>query len=176
MRHFLCAACALLVAGPVVGQQPSPYADAGSDSVRTLTTEEVRLLLSGEGMGLARPAELNGYPGPRHVLDLADSLQLTAEQRAETGKLFIGMREEAIAAGRRVLKAERALDAGFAAGAPESELDRLARVAASRRGDLRWVHLRTHLRMREILTAQQRHAYDRLRGYGHHVTHGGPGG
>lgn len=178
MRPVVCSTLALLLASPVSGQEPSPYAGTGSDSVRTLTTEEVRQLLSGDGMGLARPAELNGYPGPRHVLDLADSLDLSPLQRAGTERLFGTMREDAIEAGRRLLHAERALDAAFAEGASEVELARLARNAAARRGELRWVHLRAHLRMRELLSSQQRRAYDRLRGYGSHAAHGGhgPGG
>jgi hypothetical protein len=31
-------------------------------------------------MGMAKAAELNGYPGPRHVLDLSPELHLTDAQ------------------------------------------------------------------------------------------------
>jgi hypothetical protein len=37
-------------------------------------------LLKGEGMGMAKAAELNGYPGPTHVLTLAKELALTESQ------------------------------------------------------------------------------------------------
>lgn len=144
---------------------PSPYSGTASDSVRTLSAAEVDDLLSGEGMGLARAAELNGYPGPRHVLDLADSLALTPEQRAATESLFAAMQAEAVAVGREVLEAERALEAAFAASSAEPALRERVERVAERRGALRWVHLRTHLRMRELLTTHQVHAYDRLRGY-----------
>ncbi|NIP83105.1 MAG: hypothetical protein GWM90_29300, partial [Gemmatimonadetes bacterium] len=119
MRSILVVGSVLLAVGaPAAGQAPSPYAGAGSDSVKTLTMAEVTALLTGEGMGLARPAELNGYPGPRHVLDLADSLGLTAAQRGATEALFADMRDEAVGVGRAVLEAERALDAAFAADEP----------------------------------------------------------
>ena len=39
-------------------------------------------LKAGRGMGLALAAELNGYPGPSHVLELADKLKLSAEDKA----------------------------------------------------------------------------------------------
>lgn len=42
-------------------------------------------------MGLAKAAELNGYPGPLHVLELAVDLSLTAEQKAATETLFKSM-------------------------------------------------------------------------------------
>lgn len=51
-------------------------------------------------MGLALPAELNGYPGPLHTLEHADELGLTFEQRARTKALFDAMRVEAIASAR----------------------------------------------------------------------------
>lgn len=177
-RHMRC--CLVLtvaLAAPVAAQEPSPHAAGRSDTVKTLTEDEVSGLLSGEGMGLARAAELNGYPGPRHVLDLADSLALTPEQRSATAALFEAMREDAIAVGRDVLEAERALDSAFQVRAPEAELQRLADRVAERRGALRWVHLRAHLRMHAILTPHQTHTYDRLRGYDgaghqHDVDHG----
>jgi hypothetical protein len=39
-------------------------------------------------MGLALAAELNGYPGPIHVLQLSDKLGLTPEQKARVQSLF----------------------------------------------------------------------------------------
>ncbi len=60
----------------------SPYA-AGFDPtlpIRSLTPEEIRQIEQGEGAGFAKPAELNGLPGPRHVLDLAHELDLSADQ------------------------------------------------------------------------------------------------
>lgn len=174
--HLALLLC--LVAAPVDGQDPSGHATGQSDSVKTLTAAEVEGLLTGSGMGLARAAEVNSYPGPLHVLELVDSLALSADQRGATEALFTSMRNEAITVGREVLTAEQALDAAFAAGAPEAELRRLVDRVTERRGELRWVHLRTHLRMRELLTPHQLHLYDRLRGHGgeaghDHGNHGG---
>lgn len=171
----VCAAfLALTAAAPPLQAQHgehSPYAGSGSEEVQTLTPEEVAGLLEGEGMGLARPAEMNGYPGPRHVLDLADSLDLSDEQRRLTRETFDVMRERAVELGRRIVDEEKALDAGFAAGDDAATLEARVREVARLRGELRWTHLAAHLRMVEILSDHQRHEYDRLRGYGAH-THG----
>ena len=123
--------------------------------------------MNGEGMGLARPAELNRHPGPRHVLDLADSLGLSAEQRLATEKIRAEMRARAKALGREILDAEKALDAAFAAGGvTEQVLAASVRRIAGLQGELRIAHLGAHLAMREVLTEHQIHEYDRLRGYG----------
>lgn len=160
-------------AGPAAAQHEghaghetrSSYADAGSDTVQTLTPDEVAGLLEGAGMGMAQPAELNGYPGPRHVLDLADSLGLTSAQTRRTQAVFDAMHERAVELGREIVDAEKALDAAFADGASARELEALVTDLAGLRGALRWTHLRAHLETAEILTRHQRHEYDRLRGY-----------
>ncbi|MGD2070407.1 MAG: Spy/CpxP family protein refolding chaperone [Gemmatimonadota bacterium] len=171
----LCAAILALAASPpplhAQHGAHSPYAGSGSEEVQTLTPQEVAGLLEGEGMGLARPAELNGYPGPRHVLDLADSLRLSDEQRRLTQETFDAMQERAAELGRRIVDEEKALDAGFAAAADAAALEARVREVGRLRAELRWTHLAAHLRMVEILSVHQRHEYDRLRGYGGH-THG----
>ena len=75
------------------------YADIHDREITSLSEGELEDLRAGGGMGFALPAELNGYPGPSHVLDLADELELTKEQLEQTRRLFEAMREEAIAAG-----------------------------------------------------------------------------
>jgi hypothetical protein len=116
-------------------------------------------------MGMARAAELNGYPGPRHVLDLADSLALTPDQVERTEAVFRAMHDRAVEVGRSIIDAEKALDAGFAGGADPADLERQVTELGRLRGELRWVHLRAHFHVAEILTMHQRHTYDRLRGY-----------
>lgn len=161
----------IAVATPVAAQHQhqhqarSPYAGTGSDTVKTLTPEEVAGLLGGEGMGLARPAELNGYPGPRHVLDMADSLALTPDQVARIEAVFQTMHDGAVELGRAMIDAEKALDTGFAEGADPAVLQGGVADLARLRGELRWTHLRAHFETAEILTLHQRHMYDRLRGY-----------
>lgn len=168
-------ACLALVlpAGPLAGQahdheaHASPYAGAmEAREIKALAPEEVQGLLAGEGLGFALAAELNGLPGPRHVLDLADDLSLTSEQRGEVEGVFARMNERARELGARLVEAERHLDHMFANGhaAPSSVAERTAEIGRIR-GELRAVHLVAHLETAEILTPGQVEAYGRLRGY-----------
>jgi hypothetical protein len=61
-------------------QAPSPYAGQERRSIKALSDNEVRDLAEGRGMGLARAAELNSFPGPMHVLELANELGLSEAQ------------------------------------------------------------------------------------------------
>lgn len=175
MKTAVVALALLAAPLPVVAQQhTSPYAHTGSDVVKTLSRAEVEDLLSGAGMGLARPAELNGLPGPKHVLELADSLALTPDQRRGVQAAFDAMDGRARELGGRVIDAERALDALFAAGRPAPDAIREAvRAAAAATADLRMVHLEAHLRVAALLTPRQIQDYARLRGYAAHAHHGG---
>ncbi len=105
MKRFALLAL-LLAATPVAADtahqgQHSPYSGQEARDIKALSPDEIADLNAGRGMGLALAAELNGYPGPRHVLDLAQELQLTAEQRRQTGDLFDAMRMETSALGGR---------------------------------------------------------------------------
>ena len=60
---------------------PSPYAGEESRSIKALSAEEIQDYEAGKGMGFAKSAELNGYPGPSHVLALSRDLHLSAEQQ-----------------------------------------------------------------------------------------------
>jgi len=57
---------------------------------------------------LAKAAELNNYPGPAHVLELASELHLTAE-RAATNALFRSMQAKATALRQEIVRHEREL-------------------------------------------------------------------
>jgi Spy/CpxP family protein refolding chaperone len=117
-------------------------------------------------MGLAKPAELNHYPGPKHVLDLAAPLELSAKQKAETQKIFERMRAEAMRLGRLIVERERALDALFAKNAiNHASLRTASREIALLQGSLRAAHLRAHVEMKRLLTPAQVRKYDELRGY-----------
>lgn len=129
-----------------------------------LSAEEVTGLLEGQGMGMAKPAEMNGYPGPLHVLQLADSLDLTPEQRATAEALRAALLAEARALGAQIVAAERALDAAFAQGcADAARVDALTGEIGQLRGRLRAAHLRAHLGLRDALTPAQRARYAALR-------------
>jgi hypothetical protein len=165
----LIAAAGVLAWASMGGAAPavSPYAGDAGRAIKALSEDEVRDYLAGAGMGLAKAAELNRYPGPRHVLELADRLALSPEQRERTERLFASMRAEAVRLGEEIVAQERELDARFAAGAVSAaELDRRTAALGSLQGRLRATHLRAHLAQRDILSAEQRRQYVALRGYG----------
>jgi Spy/CpxP family protein refolding chaperone len=147
-------------------ERSSPYVGQEQQEIKALATEEIQGYLSGNGMGLAKAAALNHYPGPRHVLDLADQLQLSVEQRRHTQSLFEDMRTEAVRLGQQLIARERHLETLFAAGTiTEAQVEALVADIATIHGQLRTVHLRTHLAQRHLLTSEQLRRYDALRGY-----------
>jgi hypothetical protein len=165
-RLLLTLALALAAGTPLHAAAPSPYAGETQRAIKALSAADVEAYLEGKGQGLARAAELNGYPGPRHVLDLADALALTPGQRARTQQLFASMQGDARRLGRLLVEAEAQLDRRFAGRAVDvasldAALDRIGALQA----DLRGVHLRAHLAQVGILTPAQIARYDRLRGY-----------
>lgn len=173
--RFLWSA-ALLFAGGAFAQ-PSPYAGEQARAIKALSEQEQRSLLAGEGAGLARAAELNGFPGPAHVLEHADALGLTPAQRAATQALRDAHRQRAIRLGQALVEAERALDTAFASRSIDAaRLQRLTAEIGSRQAAVREEHLRTHLEQTELLTAPQVRQYAVLRGYAsapatHHRHH-----
>ena len=72
-------------------------------------------------MGLSLPAELNGYPGPKHVLELADGLGLTPAQRQKTAGHFGQMKFEAIQIGKRLIVVEKTSEKLFTV--PDASLE-----------------------------------------------------
>lgn len=102
-----------LIALPVLAAEVSPYAGQEAREIKSLSEAEIADLLAGKGMGYAKVAELNGYPGPAHVLELADELGLSAEQLAQTKLVFERMETSARQLGAELVAAERALDALF---------------------------------------------------------------
>ena len=173
MRGILVWTMMLFIAGTAVAQDSllSPYRASGSGDVRGLTRQEIADLEAGRGMGLARAAELSGYPGPRHVLDAAQAgrLQLSADQARQLQQVFDGMAARAQRLGTLVLDEERDLERAFRSariGPPDLEA-RVSRIAGLH-GQLRAVHLEAHLATRAILTDDQVQRYNELRGYTEH--------
>ena len=144
----------------------SPYAGQQHREIKSLSADEMSGYLEGRGMGLARAAELNGYPGPMHVLELADQLALTPEQRKRTQALFESMRRSAVEAGRALVHEERALDELFSrkAATPDKLADTLARIG-QRQAEVRRLHLEAHIAQVAILRTEQVDRYNTLRGY-----------
>ena len=151
---------------PSIHADPSPYAGEQTRRIKALSEGEISSLLGGRGMGLARAAELNSYPGPRHVLDMADELKLTPAQTLELNRVFDTMKAAVLPLGRELVARETELDRLFvgrqataaAVLALTSEIGRL-------QGELRTVHLNAHVATVAILQPEQIAHYDRLRGY-----------
>ncbi len=132
---------------------------------------EHEAIQKGQGFGMALVADRNGYPGPRHILDLAPHLHLSSDQATRVEALFASMRQEALALGRKLLDNEAELEKQFFAGEVNSDVvRRRVEENAAVRAQLRWVHLSAHLQAYNLLTAQQRARYHDLRyGSGEHA-------
>jgi Spy/CpxP family protein refolding chaperone len=142
------------------------YAGMKDREIKALSAEQVKQYQAGAGMGYALPAELNRFPGPMHVLELADKLGLTPDQRVKTQALMDTHKAEARAIGAKRVESERALEALFRSGkVDEVALAKGVRDAAALEGEYRLAHLETHRRMRAVLTEEQVERYMRLRGY-----------
>ncbi len=149
------------------------YGGQEAREVKALSAEELQGFLAGAGLGDARAAELNRFPGPMHVLELADQLGLTPEQRARTEALMQSHKAEARAIGAKLVEAERSLDTLFAKGRVEPvALAQAVQAAAVLRGEFRLSHLETHRKMTAMLSPAQVESYVRLRGYAATGGHG----
>jgi hypothetical protein len=172
----VAALAALLAVGAVA--ETAPYAGQQDRAIAALSAEDVAALEAGAGWGLALPAELNGLPGPAHVLEHAEAMGLDDGQVAAVTAIFERMRADAQAAGAAYIDAERALDAAFRAGDPTAaEVAALTADAGAALGALRAVHLTAHLETAPLLTRHQTMLYGQLRGYGggHDGHHGHSG-
>ncbi|MBF6630637.1 MAG: periplasmic heavy metal sensor [Comamonas sp.] len=144
----------------------SPYSGMQTREIKALSEQQIEGFRAGKGMAMAMPAELNGYPGPLHVLELANQIGLTAQQETETKKLYAEMQEEAKTEGEKLIAAERYLDSLFAQKKATTEsVSSAVTAAANAQGKLRATHLRYHLAMMDVLTPEQVATYNKLRGY-----------
>lgn len=165
---------AVLLAGLAATQSGAQQPDAGqhhagpqTEAIKALTEQQLADLRAGRGMGLALAAELNGYPGPSHVLEQAAALDLSPDQRHRTAALFDAMKAEAVPLGEQLIRQEGELDRLFATrtATPEA-LEAATGAIGATHGALRAVHLRYHLVMLEVLTREQVRRYAELRGQG----------
>jgi hypothetical protein len=134
--------------------------------IKSLSADEIRAYQEGTGFGLAKAAEQNHYPGPRHVLDLAAQLQLSEQQKNDIENIRDAMSKSAIKLGQQLIENERKLNLLFA----DKKIDNDQLVAVTTesealRGQLRLAHLKAHLETQKILSAAQIEKYDELRGY-----------
>jgi hypothetical protein len=176
----ICGA-AIFALGTALAQQP--YAGLQSRTIKALSDQQVADLRAGRGMGLALAAELNGYPWPSHVLELAGELGLTDAQRARVEELFAAMKAETIPIGEKLLAEEADLNGQFAARTvTPASLAAATRNIGATQAELRAAHLKYHLATADVLPEAQMRRYAELRGYTdggqpahRHMRHGDPG-
>jgi hypothetical protein len=165
-KALIAALGAALLTSATAHAQSQPYAAFGDRPIKALSADDVAGLRAGRGMAMALPAELNRYPGPLHVLEHAAALDLTPEQKDQLTRQVETMRTAAIALGEQIIARESELDAHFRSGAADAgTIDRITSEIAALYGQLRAVHLRTHLATRASLTEIQLVKYQTLRGY-----------
>lgn len=169
MRFGIAAAIVVALGGLAAAQHqhaPAPYAGLNQRAVKALSEQQVTDLRAGRGMSLALAAELNGYPGPLHVLELADQLELSPALRQRIRELYDAMKAEAIPLGETLIARETALDRAFADRTiSPAALAALTAQIGETQGQLRAVHLKYHLTTADLLSPHQRHRYAELRGY-----------
>ena len=166
LRIALASFALAVVACAALAQDARPYAGMDQRRIKALSDQQVADLRAGRGMGLALPAELNGYPGPSHVIELADQLELSPEQLVKTRALFLDMKADAVPIGERLIRQQAELDQLFASKliTPES-LARVTQAVGLTQAELRNAHLKYHLATVAVLTPVQVKRYGELRGY-----------
>ena len=162
----LLLGCAVTGAAAETTPHPSAYAGQQARVIKALSEQDVDDLLAGRGAGFAKAAELNGYPGPAHVLELKEPLKLSEGQVAATQVLMARHRAAAQRLGEEVVASERSLDEAFGSHTiDESSVRALTAEVARYQGELRAEHLKTHLAQTALLTPEQVQRYVELRGY-----------
>jgi len=143
-----------------------PYAGQEERGIKALSAQDQQDWLDGKGMGLAKAAELNGYPGPMHVLEHASALSLSTAQQEASHRLMAAHKAEVRALGHRLVAAEQALDEAFRRGtARDEDVNRLTREIGVLQARIRAEHLRTHIAQTALLRPEQIARYQQLRGY-----------
>jgi Spy/CpxP family protein refolding chaperone len=164
MRFVIATAAIIFLAGLALAQQP--YAGLQNRSIKSLSDQQIADLNAGRGMGLALAAELNGYPGPVHAIELAGELHLSPEQVAKLRALFEAMKAETIPIGASLISQERDLNNDFANRTiTVANLETTTQRIGATQAALRAAHLKYHLLTVAILTPEQVSRYNELRGY-----------
>ena len=166
VKTLIAIGTATIVASVSVFAETAPYAGQDQRSIATLSGADIDALLAGQGWGFALAAELNGYPGPLHVLELAKELELTDQQRAEVQSIYDDMNKRARALGADYVRAEAELSDAFNSGnLDEVDLETLVARSARIEAELRSVHLAAHLEIKPLMSRHQVVLYNNARGY-----------
>ena len=156
----VAAAVSILILGSASASAQSPYAGMQTRQIKALSGQQIDDLKAGRGMSLALAAELNGYPGPAHILELADKLELSASQQDQVRQLFDAMKAESSAIGARLIEQEATLDRQFADRSITADAlkDATATIGVTQ-AELRNTHLKYHLETAQILSPRQMQQY-----------------
>ena len=152
--------------GDTSARSTSAYAGEQNRSIKALSESDIASLQAGAGMAYAKAAELNGYPGPAHVMELKRQLKLSDQQRTATEALMASHQKQARVLGLQLIEAERALDVVFSSKtADASSVAAMAQRIGAVQAQLRAEHLQTHLKQTALLSPAQIASYQTLRGY-----------
>ena len=144
----------------------SEYVGEEYRAIKSLSADDIKELRAGGGWGLAKAAELNGVPGPAHILEMASAIELTPTQQAEIQAIYQQMKSEAVSLGNQLIQLEAALNSHFADGSiNQAILEQSVQDIERVRAQLRLAHLSAHLQTPNILTPEQISLYNELRGY-----------
>lgn len=144
----------------------SKYVGQEKRTIKSLSEDDILQLQNGEGWGLAKAAELNGMPGPAHVLQMKVQIALTKSQEEKINALYDDMKSKAIPLGKKLIKLEKKLNDSFAKRTmTQAQLNQQLDAIYKVQKKLRYVHLVAHLATPSILTSNQIEQYNRLRGY-----------
>jgi Spy/CpxP family protein refolding chaperone len=122
------------------------------------------LLLAGSETGQVRPADANGFPGPRRLLELEKDLTLTPGQKKSLLTLAEETQKRAAELGKRIVRVEEEQYDAFRTGlVSEQSVREDAEQIGRLRGKLRGIHLVAHLKAKKLLTADQRALYRKLK-------------
>ncbi|MEH6476703.1 MAG: hypothetical protein V7727_13505 [Sneathiella sp.] len=171
MKFVVCLLPILLLAvtaqaSQIYHSQVSKYSGQEKRSIKSLSPDDISELRKGGGWGLAKAAELNGMPGPVHLLELKDKIPLSVEQVLALDKIYKAMKIKAIKQGERLITLEQELELLFRSGSvtPDTLRSTLSEISKTRMA-LRFTHLAAHLKSPEILSKEQIATYNEIRGY-----------
>ena len=167
-RIFLC--WFLLTSFVVIADEKeahkSNYTGEVDRVIKSLSAKDIEDLTLGNGMGFAKAAELNGYPGPKHVLEMQEELFLEKEQLTSIKQIFEEMKSQAQSQGQMLISLEKSLDDFFSNTTITNDtLETTLKKIAEAKGNLRYIHLSAHIKTTKVLSKSQIKKYNQLRGY-----------
>ncbi len=144
----------------------SPYHGQEKRLIKSLSNDDVNQLENGKGWGFAKAAELNGVPGPLHILELKKEIKLSKKQEQKVKDIYSAMNEKAVILGKEFISLETQLDQEFKRKSiTEERLKSILKQISEVRFRLRYTHMSAHLQAMPLLSDDQLKSYIRLRGY-----------